>query len=94
MFIVQYEVIKQETNVRPIYECWCDGRLQAKVCHGGAQTGRMGPIFDVGWWVQELFSQQMLYIHSGGLCAMTVPFEEGYRQIEKGRKRTFYREVR
>jgi hypothetical protein len=30
VFVVYYEVIKRESNIRPIYECRCDERLKTK----------------------------------------------------------------
>jgi hypothetical protein len=30
MEVVYYEPIKQEVQIRPMYECRCDGRLQTK----------------------------------------------------------------
>ena len=28
--IVYYESMKRKLKIKPIYECWCDGRLQTK----------------------------------------------------------------
>ena len=37
VFVVYYEVIKRESNIRPIYECRCDERLKTK----GEGTGML-----------------------------------------------------
>ena len=29
-YLVYYESIKREVKIKPIYECWCDERLQTK----------------------------------------------------------------
>jgi hypothetical protein len=28
--VVYYESMKRKLKIKPIYECWCDGRLQTK----------------------------------------------------------------